>query len=94
MGNQSEHVWICRVCGLRTTAETPEQMPWTPEGSANYLICECCGIESGYEDDSPATARRARAEWLSRGAPWFVPKYRPADWDLQEQLAKIPADYL
>ncbi len=32
---------------------------------------------------------RARERWLNAGAPWDSPE-RPADWDLEAQLAQIP----
>jgi hypothetical protein len=34
-----------------------------------------------------------RKKWLESGTPWFDPKARPPDWDLQAQLRDIPAHY-
>lgn len=53
----------------------------------------CCATEDGLEDVTPDTARTAREIWLAKGAPWFKPKRRPLGWDLDEQLANVPADY-
>jgi hypothetical protein len=43
---------------------------------------------SGY-DDNP----KHREAWIQKGAPWFNQRARPQDWDLEEQLNHIIADW-
>ena len=31
--------------------------------------------------------------WLSEGAPWFWPKAKPKNWNLEEQLQQIPTAF-
>ena len=84
-----EHRLRCRVCGLRLLVP-----PWGEDGECpDYTICPCCGVEAGYEDCTPESARRFRAQWLSRGGAWDEPKLRPADWDLHEQLRHLPPGF-
>jgi hypothetical protein len=61
----------------------PEPVP-EDELRASFWICECCGCEYGYTDH-PAYRER----WLSKGAKWSEEKYKPANWNLEEQLLHI-----
>jgi hypothetical protein len=84
MGNDS--LFHCRVCGLRQA-----DPPWGDDGrTPNFQICDCCGVEFGYEDVSPASVKSARSTWLAKGAPWFNPKARPLIWDVGKQMEAIP----
>lgn len=57
--------WRCRVCGLRQGSP-----PWGEDGKTpSFEICDCCGVEFGYEDASPKAAEAYRQAWLARGAP-------------------------
>lgn len=79
----------CRVCGLLQSAP-----PWGANGNEpTFEICDCCGVEFGYEDSTPSSASRYRQAWLARGSPWFEPKERPANWSLGEQLRHVPLVY-
>jgi hypothetical protein len=79
----------CRVCGLRL-----EEPPWGEDGRTPLFdICPCCGVEFGYGDASLKGVKAHRGRWLEQGAPWSIPKQRPADWNLDEQLAQIPQAY-
>ncbi len=79
----------CRVCGL-----LQDEPPWGDDGkSPNFVICPCCGTEFGYEDCSPDAARRARAEWISRGGDWFSPAARPDNWSRAAELKMVPAQF-
>ena len=72
----------CRVCGLQQA-----EPPWGEDGkSPTFDICDCCGVEFGYEDSLSAGVERYRAEWLKKGAPWLRPSARPPDWSLERQL--------
>ena len=88
-GNKSEA--ICRVCGyddgsIRWEAEDGELYP-------SYLICECCGSESGYYDTIIKAIRSNREKWVNNGAKWKHLRSKPQEWDLEKQLAQIPDEY-
>lgn len=76
----------CRVCGL-------DQMepPWGEDGNnPSFAICDCCGVEFGYEDITSESARDYRKRWLASGAKWFSAKVMPAGWNVSVQLAEVP----
>jgi hypothetical protein len=80
---------LCRVCGLRQ-----EEPPWGDDGhSPTYEYCACCGTEFGYQDASLTGVLRQRERWLDAGAAWAEPERKPPDWDLEAQLAQIPAEW-
>jgi hypothetical protein len=77
------------VCGL----ELPDP-PWGIDGRTPLFDnCPCCGVEFGYQDATPAGARRYREQWIARGAPWSEPDQRPAGWSLEQQLRDVPAPF-
>ena len=72
-------IFNCPICGL----------PWDKtedieELRMSFFICDCCGCEYGYTDNSAH-----RKKWLAEGAPWFDKKARTQDWNLEEQLKNI-----
>ena len=76
----------CRICGLLQI-----EAPWREDNQTpNYEICSCCGVEFGNEDYIPSSARAYREQWLQGGATWFIPKEKPKDWNLEEQLKQVP----
>jgi hypothetical protein len=77
---------ICRVCGLDEGEER-----WTGPDGAQYIICSCCGAESGREDLALDWVRRYRTKWIDTGCVWFSPDQRPADWGLDRQISQVPA---
>ena len=82
--------YVCRVCGA-------EQLdpPWGEDGkNATFDLCDCCGVEFGYEDATLMGIRRYREEWLSNGAKWKVEKEKPKDWLLEQQLKNVPKEYI
>ncbi len=80
---------VCRVCG----AEQPEA-PWGDDGETpTYDICNCCGVEFGYEDSTVQSIKKYRAKWLDSGAKWMNKKSEPQNWSVDEQLAHIPLKY-
>ena len=86
---EDDTLFRCRVCGLLQLDQ-----PWGESGKdPTFFICKCCGTEFGIEDCLPKGARRAREEWLAKGAPWFKPHLKPDDWDLEEQLKHIPEEF-
>lgn len=70
---------LCRVCGFDIGGGWDGAAPL-------YIICACCGAESGLEDDPAERALAYLVEWVAVGSPWFRPEERPADWDLRDQL--------
>ncbi|MFE6888037.1 hypothetical protein [Streptomyces sp. NPDC057694] len=74
----------CRICGLDVGEALFEH------GFPNYVICQCCGNESGIGDDNLMQVQELRGYWVGHGAQWDRPRHRPADWDLMAQLANVP----
>lgn len=85
----NERALRCRVCGYKS-----EDPPWGDDGRTPlYDFCECCGVEHGYQDASPAGARTYRAQWIAAGAEWEEAAARPEGWKLDEQLRHIPPEF-
>ncbi len=81
---------ICRVCGL-----WHDEPPWGEEGDTpTFNICECCGTEFGYEDATLKAIVASRTRWLSSGAKWHIPKFKPENWSVEEQLQQIPSNFV
>lgn len=77
----------CLVCGAPT-----EDPPWGEDGRTPlFEICPSCGCEFGYEDSSVAGINRLRAAWLASGGKWREPKFKPADLEIEAQIALIPS---
>lgn len=77
----------CRACGF----DQAPQWPWGEDGrSPAYLICPCCGAESGLDEVTPADAHAYRDAWVKRGKPWFRPELKPNAWSWEKQKALIP----
>ena len=82
---------VCKVCGLHF----PEFFPWGETGETpSHDICDCCGIEFGYEDNNVESVRVARKKWLVDGANWFNPENKPSVWNPNDQLKNIPPEFL
>ena len=80
----------CRVCGFLTI-----DPPWGDDGrSPLYEFCPCCGVEHGYQDATPAGARRFRRDWIAAGGKWDEPSLKPEGWDLAEQLSHVAKEFL
>ncbi len=76
---------VCRVCGFDEGDER-----WTGPDGAQYVICPCCGAESGVEDVLLRWVRRHRLRWIRAGHSWWSRQEPPAGWDPDEQLAQVP----
>ena len=82
---------ICKVCGLYY----PDFFPWGPNGRMpSHDICDCCGVEFGYEDNNLESVKKARKKWLAEGANWFNAEKKIKDWTLAGQLKNIPKEFL
>jgi len=79
----------CRICGLRE--DVP---PWGDDGKTpQFDFCNCCGVEHGYQDCSPAGSRKFRADWIASGGVWSDERSRPIGWQLEQQLGQVPEDF-
>lgn len=80
---------FCRVCGLKQS-----EPPWGEDGeSPTFEICDCCGVEFGYEDNTYASTLKFRKKWLKEGAHWFHSENKPKKWTLEKQLTHIPKPF-
>jgi hypothetical protein len=77
------HFYTCPVCGFNGLNE----VPYDKYGSPSHEICPCCGFEFGFEGKEDMA--RFREDWIRKGAPWFTPGLKPADWDPKKQLANL-----
>lgn len=80
--------YICRVCGYDNS---PDEF-WEDD-NPTYVICPCCGCESGNEDYTIESVKEYRQKWLDKKTVWFENKLKPDNWVLSEQLEKIPEEY-
>lgn len=80
--------YYCRICGLKY-----DEPIWLSETYGSHDICSCCGREFGYEDCGIESIRSYRENWLKKGANWFIPKFKPTNWNLEQQLKQIPQKY-
>lgn len=80
----------CKICGLEQ-----EKFPWGEDGKTpNFDICDCCGVEFGYEDYTLVSLNKFRQEWLSSGGIWFEKEAMPENWDMEEQMENVSGEYL
>ena len=89
MHKNNNEAYICRVCGLKQN----EPQWGIDEQTPTYNICDCCGVEFGYEDCTLIGIKSYRKKWLDGGAKWNCKKCQPNSWSLNEQLANIPKQY-
>ncbi|MFF3887960.1 hypothetical protein [Streptomyces sp. NPDC001914] len=76
----------CRICGYDDGTVLYDKY-----GCALFVICPCCHSEAGVEGCRLSGAREARKLWLASGGKWHSPECTPTGWDLDKQLANIPA---
>lgn len=85
----NESTKFCRVCGL----EQPYPQYGEDGCSPTFEICECCGVEFGYEDTTAVGVKRFRHAWELNGRKWFEPDKMPENWSWEKQKLKIPYDF-
>ncbi len=80
---------LCPVCGFDLSFT-----PWSI-GIEAERPCPCCGIHFGHDDrlgcpreEIYATWRR---RWIEEGKRWWSTAPRPADFNPDEQLARLGA---
>ena len=85
----SDPYHFCRVCGYEA-----EDAPWGLDGvNPTFEICPSCGVEYGYEDATPAGARRYRERWLATGGNWSDRTIPGDGLDVQQRLQRVPKTY-
>ena len=84
MTSKEKH--ICPVCGYPELSELPNSLT----RGASYEICESCGFQFGFDDDSEGwTFEGWRKEWIKRGMKWSSSNPPPTTWDPEKQLLNI-----
>lgn len=82
-------MYICLVCGY----DKLEKPQYNSHGDPTFVSCDCCGFESGFDDDDQGyTFETYRENWLRNNATWFFPDTKPDVWDkntLVKQLKRI-----
>lgn len=81
----------CRVCGY----DYIDYYPWGEDGHLpDFTICDCCGVEFGYEDVGILSIKQYRKKWIEEGANWFFPELMPEGWTVNEIYKSIPKPFL
>lgn len=78
----------CRICGYDNF---PQEF-WE-DVNPTYIICPCCGGESGNDDFTIKLAIEFRIEWITNGMKWFDKSLKPENWCISNQLEKVPTEY-
>ena len=77
---------VCRVCGYDDDDER-----YSDRDVPEYVICPCCGAESGVDDSTLDEVRRYRSEWVRQGSGWWSSRAEmPSGLDVQSQMKLIP----
>jgi hypothetical protein len=77
---------LCPSCGF--------ELHFNPRGRTPHSekACPCCGIHFGYDDqlgDPDAAYARWRERWIDSGKRWWAKTPAPANFNADEQLAKL-----
>lgn len=78
--------YTCHVCGYPDLDEPPRS---GNEKIPSFDICDCCGIQFGYEDSNESNVIEYRKKWIESGGEWFNKQKRPKEWSMIEQLKNI-----
>ncbi|MCH9634062.1 MAG: hypothetical protein S4CHLAM7_08000 [Chlamydiae bacterium] len=90
MGNSKTKNIFCRICG-----RLQSDPPWGEDGKTpSYDICDCCGVEFGYQDCIIEGIRKYRKKWIEKGCIWDSPENKPLNWSLEDQLKNISNEFL
>ncbi len=79
----SKNKYMCPVCGFKGLKEEP----YNRQNLPSHEICPCCGFEFGFDDVASQDA--FSQNWIKNGANWFMPKLKPINWNLNEQLSNL-----
>lgn len=84
--SDSELPKVCPVCGYDKLLEAP----YDEFGYPSYQICNCCGFEYGFDDESEQhTFDSYRAEWIEQGFVFSSKEFQPEIWDKQKLEAQL-----
>lgn len=86
LNGETMETYTCPVCGY-SKLHHPARDPNT--GDPSFEICPSCGCEFGYDDATQSAIEKYRSNWISRGAPWFRPEFRPENWSLKRQVKRV-----
>ncbi len=75
---------ICKICGYDIYPDK-----FRGGDTPTYIICPCCGAESGYEDSTPKSIENCRQKWIDNQMIWFDKSIKPANWDFKQQIENI-----
>lgn len=87
--HSNQESYFCRVCGKRQD----EPIWGEDDQSPTFNICDCCGVEFGYEDCNLEAVYAFRKKWLQESNKWWNPKAQSKNWSLEEQMKNIPKKY-
>lgn len=80
MTEQARTTYICPVCGYNKLEEPPYDEFRYP----TYVICSCCGFESGFDDESAGSSiAEYRQRWINKGFPFFNNVKKPSNWNVR-----------
>lgn len=79
----------CRVCGWDLGEPGWDVGEPGRDPAPVYIICVCCGAESGVDDREEPQARAYLLSWIAGGARWFLPEEMPDDWSLVAHLDRV-----
>lgn len=79
-------MYICVVCGYNNL----QNKQYSKDGLPMFVICPCCGFESGFDDLSEGySIEEYRFEWLMNGAKWWSgAQSKPDNWDAKTQMIR------
>ncbi|HOO50582.1 MAG TPA: hypothetical protein PLK94_04750 [Alphaproteobacteria bacterium] len=87
---------LCPVCGKDIS---PDEF-WDQGGCASFIICECCGVESGYQYNPSQPwegqidhIKELRKEWFAKLRD-FESKAGVENLDFDRQLKNLPDEIL
>ena len=64
MHKNKNTAYNCLVCGFYQ-----ECLPWGKDGETpTFDICDCCGVQFGYEDCNVFYVKKFRVEWVKKGS--------------------------
>jgi len=80
-------MYICKVCGY----DKLEYPQYDSKGYPTYIICSCCGFESGFHDGcEEISIEEFRIEWIEEGSNWFsTHDPKPVNWDWKKQIKRV-----
>lgn len=77
--------YVCLVCGYPGLEEPPR----LENGMPSFDICECCGVQFGYEDCTEERILEYRKKWIKSEGEWFSKESKPDNWSMKQQLKNI-----